>query len=81
MKTEIVKIEQINQEIDWSKPQLLKAKRTSLIVWTNGFHSEESFSGIVLVRDERNCVGLYIESWVKSLFTPITEPVTIKFIP
>lgn len=81
MKTEIVKTEQTVNEIDWSKPMLVKAKRTSLIVWTNGFHSEESFSGIVLAIDERNCVGLYLESWLKSLFTPITEPVTIKFIP
>lgn len=81
MKTEIVKTEQTVNEIDWSKPQLVKSKLSPLIVWTDGNHSEESFSGKVLIEDHEDSVGDEYKSFHKSSFTPITEPITIKFIP
>lgn len=80
MKTEIVKTEQTVNEIDWSRSQLVKSKNSSNIVLTNGIHKKDSFCGTVIIKDTYD-VGAFFKDWDKSDFTPITEPITIKFIP
>lgn len=79
MKTEIIKTEQTVNEIDWSKPQLVKSKITYSLVLTTGMHSTTTFSGIRFGNTENDAD--YCKELSKENFTPITEPVTIKFIP
>lgn len=79
MKTEIVKTEQSNQEIDWSKPMLLKCGE--LVVLNSGINNVTSFTGVVLIADNGFKLGHASNAWHKNQFTPITEPITIKFIP
>lgn len=78
MKTEIVKTEQVN-EIDWSKPMLLKCGE--LVVFSLGIDSEMTFKGVVLISGNGFKLGHASNGWPKNQFTPITEPITIKFIP
>lgn len=79
MKTEIVKTEQNNQEIDWSKPQLLKC--SEVIVLSIGINIGDTFRGVVLISGNGWKLGHVSNEWSKNQFTPITEPITIKFIP
>jgi len=77
MKIEIVKKGQVNQQIDWSEPMIVKCKVTGIILFTTGEHGDKTFSGIAF----ENEYVVYLTDWVKDSFYPITEPVTIKFIP
>lgn len=81
MKTEIVKTEQTVNEIDWSKRQLLKSIDGLYVLYTST-HNDNCFSGYVVYDNKMNIqFGEYSCTFVKEAFTPITEPVTIKFIP
>lgn len=81
MKTEIVKIEPVNKEIDWSKRQLLKHKDELYVLYT-GTHTDSCFSGYVIYNNKMNPdFADYLNTFDKDSFTPITEPITIKFIP
>lgn len=77
MKTEIIKTE---QGIDYSKVILVK-NDLSIIILTTGQHEDECFSGMVIYSKEQADIGCYNKNWLKSNFTPITEPITIKFTP
>lgn len=82
MKTEIIHEQPEKQEpvIDWSKPMLFKSKYINLMVLSNGEHGED-FTGTAIIADGHFEVGFHSSRWIKSQFTPITEPVTIKFYP
>lgn len=80
MKTEIIKTEQANQEIDWSKTMLVKSKYSNVLVLTTGQHTENNFCGILITNIGGGNVH-FQEGFFKEAYTPITEPITIKFIP
>ena len=82
MKTEIVSGEVEPKGIDWCKPQLVKAEE-GLIVATYGGHDKVSFSGTVIcTTDESRWKTFeFSRNWAIRSFQPITEPITIKFIP
>lgn len=78
MKTEIIEIEPVKkQEIDWSKRMLVKAE-DGTIVATTGKRNGFDFEGMQM---SGNNVFVFLTCWSKPSFTPITEPITIKFIP
>lgn len=77
MKTEIIKAE---HGVDYSKVVLVK-NDLNIIILTNGQHADECFSGMVIFSEEQADIGFYHTNWLKSNFTKITEPITIKFIP
>ena len=70
-------------EIDWSKPQIVKSTLTDLVVVTSGRHTGKMFAGTVLATGANSTVdtGQYHFTFKKERFTPITKPITIKFIP
>lgn len=80
MKTTVVNQETKQKEHDWSKPCLYRHENSSSIVLSNGEHDKTLFSGVVLTSAIHE-VGYIDNKWVKSLFTPITTPVTILFEP
>ena len=84
MKTEIVSGEVNPKEIDWSKVQLVKSD-AGKIVLTNGDYVtnvfDKTFAGTILVSDGSYQVGHFSDSWSQPSFQPVTEPLTIKFIP
>jgi len=66
---------------NWGKSGLLKSKE-GLIVASNGGHNDHSFSGIVIYTpDDRWDLFELSDKWVKDLFTPVTTPLTIEFLP
>lgn len=75
MKTTILNKE-VNEDIDWSKPQWVISEDEE-IVFTNGKHSGNSFSGCCLPCDSfKN--GYFMEDWNKEFFKPIpAEGLTI----
>jgi hypothetical protein len=82
MKTEII-TDTIKTDIDWSKPQLVKQIGFNFYLMTTGDHTKDNFTGVCLVQGrEIYNFPLTIKSiWWKESFAPITEPITIKFIP
>jgi len=81
MKTEIVTGNEPIKEIDWSIRQLVKSRTTSLTVLTNGAHIDNSFQGVVIIKDEEYSIGTFDSDWGKEHFYKVAEPLTIKFIP
>lgn len=78
MKTTIVKGgSQPQKEIDWSKPQVVISK-TGTILITDGDHIDEHFWGTVLFGYAIKA-GKSTDNWLKTDFTPLTEPITITF--
>jgi hypothetical protein len=78
MKTEII-TPQIKTEIDWSKPQLFKSFNDTIVL-SNGKDDIDFFSGTIISSIGKESIGLK-SSFMKDEFNPITEPITIKFIP
>lgn len=70
MKTTIVSKE-VNEEIDWSKPQWLKTE-FGLICFTNGQHDGSDFEGTALPCDD-NPNGDFSRMWDKRQFKPIPK--------
>jgi len=76
MKTKLISSKPAaTNEIDWGK-RALYIGVNSVIVLSNGVHDGPVFSGVVILGTD---VGYYCDSWPKSVFTPITEPITIQF--
>lgn len=80
MKTEIITENPEVKEIDWSKKTLVRS--THVVVLATGEHDEYRFSGYVIhSRIDKYSNLSYSQHWEKKAFSPITEPITIKFIP
>jgi hypothetical protein len=69
--------EQMIKNIKWNVVSLYRCGNT--FVLSTGTHSEGTFEGFRL--SEFSCATRFSKTWVKSSFHPITEPVTIEFIP
>lgn len=81
MKTEIVSGHECStKKIDWGKVQIVKSIHTGLIVLTNGESKNDDFHGTAISVDVYGNIE-FSRSWAKDSFQPITEPLTIKFIP
>lgn len=81
MKTEIVSGNKPLNEIDWSKPQLMISKNGNFVK-TNGKHTIDEFEAHIIHSDKKDYEVLeFCKELYKHNFTPITEPITIKFIP
>ena len=57
-------------EIDWSRPQLVKSKYNDCVVKTNGIHRDGGFDGVVVVAGNNgaNPLGEDHHGWVKGCF-------------
>ena len=74
MKTEIIEQE---YQTEWKFPCLGKHIVGELVVLFTG-----TGEGTILIQNNGHIgLGYYSEDWSMELFTPITEPTTIKFIP
>ena len=74
MKTEIIEQE---SQTEWKFPCLGKSKTSGIVVLFTSYGE-----GTVLMKFEGNAdEGEYINDWAMDSFYPITEPITIKFIP
>jgi hypothetical protein len=80
MKTQIITETEQVTEIDWSKPMLVRTS-DGLVILNSGIHETHSFQGCVINGNAMHRVGYINNYWSKQDFTPITAPVTIKFIP
>lgn len=84
MKTEII-TDQIKTEIDWDSAMVVKWRFGELYLLTTGSCNTDNFSAVVLKDTSKEKVPYnefhYSNNWTKSEFTPITEPIIIKFIP
>lgn len=78
MRTEII-INTIKTGIDWSKPQLFKSYNDNIVL-SNGKDDKDFFDGIIISSAFKEAIGRQLK-FVKEQFEPITEPITIKFIP
>ena len=74
MKTEIIEQE---YQTEWKFPCLGKHRVGELVVLFTG-HGEGT---ILITNDGFHDLGDFSDSWRMEIFTPITEPTTIKFIP
>lgn len=72
MKTTILNKE-VNEEIDWSKPQWVVDKDDELLVFTNGTHDGSDFEGIALPCIPDYPTGKVFSYWSKVLFKPIPK--------
>lgn len=72
MKSEFISKEKQAQEIDWSKPQLLKhVEDAKIVVLSNGTHSKNLFCGTELLSKMKNAeMGMSFDSWSKRRFIP-----------
>lgn len=80
MKTEIVSTHEV-KKIDWSIPMVVKHEDSELHLLTNGVYYGNEFTGIVIIKNNLYDVGYKSSDWSIIRFTPINEPITIKFIP
>jgi hypothetical protein len=72
MKTTILNKE-VNEEIDWSKPQwVVSIDSEKVIVFTNGQHTGNCFTGICLPSNYRKN-GEFKSDFYKSIFQPIPK--------
>jgi hypothetical protein len=85
MKSEIISTQE-SRVIDWSKVMLVKLVTTldgEKIVLTSGQHQDngDEFSGTVLVDTIHpdSTVGVYISTWLKNCFYPISGSLSILF--
>lgn len=82
MKTEIIEGQElIKKEVKWSRSMVVKSVIGELLILTNGIHKDDVFQGTVIATSATYSVGSHSKGWNKSNFTPITEPITIKFYP
>ena len=72
MKTTILNKE-VNEEIDWSKPQWVIDETDELVLFTNGKHSEDDFEGTCLPYKGRYEIGVFSKTWSKVYFKPIPK--------
>lgn len=68
-----------DKEIDWSKQQLVKYRHSNKIIISTGTHEGGDFEGVVIDSDGFHAVGYIYKKWDKTMFTPLTEPITITF--
>lgn len=68
MTTEILKLEEIQPQINWDKPQWLISD--DMVVLTNGKHTDTLFEGFILPC-KWNKEGEFSRCWTKSQFKPI----------
>ena len=74
MKTTIVSKE-VNEEIDWSKPQWVMSKKGTIVFTNglNGFNELEDFQGTALPCFPESPNGEFCKIWSKSKFKPIPK--------
>ena len=80
MPSEILKSEQTKPEIDWTKPGQYVIAKGGIIVCTDGKQNEPmgTFGGFVIHLPPQLHSAPYSENWLKSEFTFLAEPVTLK---
>lgn len=83
MKTKIVPENPEVKEIDWDTPMVVKHTGKDFYLLTNGEHENTYFTASVLTQGHElnNSPLSFGTLWLKKWFAPITEPITIKFIP
>jgi hypothetical protein len=75
MKTTILNKE-VNEEIDWSKPQWVVGTEENLldmVILTNGKHEDYEFQGVCLPCSKPYENGLFRKDFVKAYFQPIPK--------
>lgn len=75
MKVEITQKQ--SKTINWNKVQLVKSRKSELVVLTNGTHSERLFTGTAVNGNFDVRVGTFAAMWVKELFEPFEGTLTI----
>jgi hypothetical protein len=71
MKTTILNKE-VNEKIDWSKPQWVVNETDKIVLFTNGQHKDRLFGGSALpCKTYPN--GKFAEHWDKYSFQPIPK--------
>ena len=79
MKSEIVNVKE-TKEIDWSKPQVFIDNLGQIVLSTGKAKDNNTFSGVCIFRGKSSTYeGDYSKRWARERFTPITEPINIKF--
>jgi hypothetical protein len=69
-------IEKINEnEIDWSKQQLVISKENNDIILTTGDHSGENFSGIIIPSSTSSHKPHFDNCWNKGSFVLFNKPI------
>lgn len=68
-------------EIDWSKPQLVKAKGSELVVLVSidAYKNDGMFSGTVIIANSVHSIGRVADNWACATFEKFLSEVTIKF--